>query len=488
MQIRFAAARPDGDYALILAAAGKDQSSIASLEGAATIRASLARQKFEGEPGSAAELFFSEGSTTRRLLVIGTGIGPVQGDAAEKLGGTAVAKLLTSGESQAVIDLSGQSFAADAAARVGLAAALRAWRYDRYRTRLKDNQKASLANLTIVGAPDEAGPLFRDRYEPLVEGVKLTRELVTEPANIIYPETFVERCRHLTEFGIEIDVLDGEQMRGLGMGALMGVAQGSVRDARLLVMRWNGGTAEEAPVAFVGKGVTFDTGGISIKPAQNMEAMKWDMGGAGAVAGAMKVLAMRKAKANIVGICGLVENMPSGNAQRPGDVVTTMSGQTVEVINTDAEGRLVLADAITYVQRTYKPTTIIDLATLTGAILVSLGHEFAGLFTPDDALAADLTNAANAVGEKLWRQPLAEAFDRLIDSPIADMKNVGPREGGSITAAQFIKRYVDDGVRWAHLDIAGTVWSDKAGTTYEKGATGFGVRLLDQYVADKLEA
>ena len=233
--------------------------------------------------------------------------------------------------------------------------------------------------------------------------------------------------------------------------------------------------------------MTFDTGGISIKPAQNMEMMKWDMGGAAAVVGAFKALALRKAKANVVGICGLVENMPSGNAQRPGDVVTTMSGQTVEVINTDAEGRLVLADALTYVQRNYKPKTIVDLATLTGAILVSLGHEWGGLFTPDDKLASQLLSAAETSGDKLWRMPLAESFDRLIDSPIADMKNVGPREGGSITAAQFIKRFVDDGVSWAHLDIAGMAWSDKAGTTYDKGATGYGVRLLDQLVADTAE-
>ena len=215
--------------------------------------------------------------------------------------------------------------------------------------------------------------------------------------------------------------------------------------------------------------------------------MKWYMGGAGAVVGAFKALALRKAKANIVGICGLVENMPSGNAQRPGDVVTTMSGQTVEVINTDAEGRLVLADALTYVQRNYKPKTIVDLATLTGAILVSLGHEFGGLFSPDEELVTQLLSAAEASGDKLWRMPLAEPFDRMIDSPIADMKNVGPREGGSITAAEFIKRFIDDGVRWAHLDIAGMAWSDKAGTTHEKGATGFGVRLLDQLVADTVE-
>jgi leucyl aminopeptidase len=285
-----------------------------------------------------------------------------------------------------------------------------------------------------------------------------------------------------------MEVLDAEAMKPLGMGALLGGAQGSVRDPRLLVLRCNGGKDGAAPIAFVGKRLRFDSGGISIQPAQGMEAMKWDMGGAGAVVGAMKALALRKAKANIVGICGLVENMPGGNAQRPGDVVTTMSGQTVEVINTDAEGRLVLGDAITYVQRNYKPSTIIDLATLTGAILVSLAHEFGGLFTPDDDLADKLLKAANDSGDKLWRMPLGEPFDRMIDSPIADMKNVGPREGGSITAAQFIKRFVEDGVRWAHLDIAGMAWSDKPSSTYGKGATGYGVRLLEQFVADNLEA
>jgi len=342
--------------------------------------------------------------------------------------------------------------------------------------------------VTVVGGGKGAAERWKSRWEAVYQGVDFTRGLVTEPANIVYPESFVERCRELTKLGLEMDVLDGKQMKDLGMGALLGVAQGSVRDPRLLVLRWNGGKSEDAPTAFVGKGVTFDTGGISIKPAQGMEAMKWDMGGAGAVVGAMKTLALRKAKANIVAICGLVENMPGGNAQRPGDVVTTMSGQTVEVINTDAEGRLVLGDAITYVQRKYQPKTVIDLATLTGAILVSLGKEFGGLFTPDDDLAAELMEAAEQSGDKLWRMPLGDAFDRLIDSPIADIKNVGPREGGSITAAQFIKRFVDDGVRWAHLDIAGMVWSDKAGSTFDKGATGFGVRLLDEYVAATLEA
>jgi len=234
--------------------------------------------------------------------------------------------------------------------------------------------------------------------------------------------------------------------------------------------------------------VTFDTGGISIKPAQNMEAMKWDMGGAGAVVGAMKALAGRKAKANVVGVCGLVENMPDGNAQRPGDVVTTMSGQTVEVINTDAEGRLVLCDAMTWTQRNIKPKVMIELSTLTGAMVITLGHEYAGFFTNDETLAGQLVKAAEQSGDKLWRQPMGEAYDRLIDSPIADMKNVGPREAGSITAAQFLKRYVDDGMAWAHLDIAGMAWSDKATATYDKGATGYGVRLLDQFIADVFEA
>jgi leucyl aminopeptidase len=395
---------------------------------------------------------------------------------------------LLSGETRAAIDLQGLNYDDEAAAKVALGAALRAWRYDRYRTRLKDKQKPTLAEVVIVGGGGGAEQRYKSRWEPVVEGVSLTRELVTEPANIIYPESFVERVTKALEgSGVEIDVLDKDQMQKLGMGALLGVAQGSARDPRLLVLRLNGGGGGK-PVAFVGKGVTFDTGGISIKPAQGMEAMKWDMGGAAAVAGAMRALALRKSKANVIGICGLVENMPSGTAQRPGDVVSTMSGQTVEVINTDAEGRLVLADAIAYVERTYKPSTVVDLATLTGSIIVALGHEFAGLFANDDDLASQLTKAGDESGDKLWRMPLADSFDRLIDSPIADMKNVGPREGGSITAAQFIRRFVEDGVAWAHVDMAGKAWSDKPSATADKGATGFGVRLIDQFVEDTLEA
>jgi len=489
MQIRFADSRPTGDYALVLPVAGKDRAALNALGATKdSISAALDRARFDGDASSSSEQFFDDQGTVRRLLVVGTGAGSAQADAAEKLGGTAAAKLQTSGEKTAVIDVSGLGYDADAAARVALGAALRSWRHDRYRTKLKDSQKPTLEEVVIVGGGAGAAARYEQRWAPVAHGVALTRELVTEPANIIYPETFVQRVRESVEgSGLEVDVLDRAAMEQLGMGALLGVAQGSIREGRLLVLKWNGGGNGGQPTAFVGKGVTFDTGGISIKPAAGMEAMKWDMGGAGAVVGAMKAIALRKAKANVVGICGLVENMPGGNAQRPGDVVTSMSGQTVEVINTDAEGRLVLADAVTYVQRNFNPSTIIDLATLTGAILISLGHEWAGLFSNNEELAGKLQQAGEESGDKLWRMPLAESFDRLIDSPIADMKNVGPREGGSITAAQFIQRFVDNGVKWAHIDMAGKAWSDKPASTYDKGATGFGVRLLDRYVEDVLE-
>lgn len=489
MKIRFADQRPTDDYALVLPVVGKDRKALDMLAGAAAaVSAALDRQRFEGEAGSAQEHFAEVDGTARRVVVVGTGNDPRTAESVEKLGGTAVAQLLTSGEKVAVIDIGALGLDADGAARVGLGAALRSWRYDRYRTRLKDKQKPSLAEILITGAPAGAQDRYDQRWAPVYEGVALTRELVTEPANIIYPESFVERVTGSVKgSGLEVEVLTRAQMEELGMGALLGVAQGSVREARMLILKWNGAGAAK-PVAFVGKGVTFDTGGISIKPAQNMEAMKWDMGGAGAVVGAMKALAGRKAKANVVGICGLVENMPSGTAQRPGDVVTTMSGQTVEVINTDAEGRLVLADAITYIQREYQPSAIIDFATLTGAILISLGHEYAGLFANDDKLADALIAAGKASGDRLWRMPMGETFDRLIDSPIADMKNVGPREGGSITAAQFIQRFIENGTPWAHVDMAGKAWADKPSATAAKGATGFGVRLIDDYVAEVLEA
>jgi leucyl aminopeptidase len=315
-----------------------------------------------------------------------------------------------------------------------------------------------------------------------------TRDLVSEPANVIYPESFVESAQSLKDLGIELTVLGEPEMKALGMGALLGVSQGSARAPRLMAMRWNGtGNPDAKPVVLVGKGVTFDTGGISIKPAAGMEDMKWDMGGAGAVTGALHALAARKAKAHVIGVVGLVENMPDGNAQRPGDVVTSMNGQTIEVINTDAEGRLVLCDAVWWAQEQYDPEIVVDLATLTGAIIVSLAHEYGGVFANDDVLAAQLMAAGESCGELLWRMPIGDAYDKLIDSAIADIKNVGPREGGSITAAQFIKRFIKPGVKWAHLDIAGMVWANKAGTLHDKGATGYGVRLLDRFIAQNFE-
>jgi leucyl aminopeptidase len=488
MKISFAAARPEGSYALAIPLWSDERlgDRLGGLDDAGRLLAERAAQaqRFEREAASVAEVFVSEGDSARRLLLVGLG-GRREDEALfEKVGGTVAARLLTSGETRLVVDVSGLGLSADAGARIGFGAAARSWRYDVYRTKLGKKQKPTLDEVIIVGVGEGADQAWAAR-SALLDGLAFTRELVTEPANIIYPESFVERCRQRIEpLGVEFEVLDDATMRELGMGALLGVGQGSVRPPRLLAMRWNGGAdANAKPVVFIGKGITFDTGGISIKPAAGMESMKWDMGGAGAVAGTMLALATRKARAHVVGICVLAENMPDGNAQRPGDVVTSLSGQTIEVINTDAEGRLVLSDAMTWAQRQYKPEVMIDLATLTGAMIISLGHEYGGMFSNDDGLAARLDSAAKATGDKLWRMPLGDAYDKLIESPVADMKNVGPREGGSITAAVFLQRFVEEGVRWAHLDIAGMVWSEKPSHLYDKGATGFGVALLDRFVA-----
>ncbi|WP_265570592.1 leucyl aminopeptidase [Sphingomicrobium nitratireducens] len=486
MQIQFASSRPSGDYALVLPAKGCDDKRLDSLTGdAAAARKALERQRFEGKKGTAAETYLA-GEDGRRLLVVGIGKGKAED--AEAAGARVSARLMTSGETQAVIDLSDAGFDAEGAARLALGAAMRSWRYDKHRTKIKDKQKVSLQTVTIVGAADGAQDLWEDRYKAVYEGTSLTRELVAEPPNIIYPATFVERVKEWNKGnGLEIEVLGQAEMEKLGMGALLGVAQGSVKEPKLLVMKWNGGKKGDKPTVFIGKGVTFDTGGISLKPGPGMDMMKWDMGGAGAVAGAMHTMAQRKAKANVVGVCGLVENMPDGNAIRPGDVLTTMSGQTVEVLNTDAEGRLVLCDCITWSQKNLNPARMIDLATLTGAMVITFGHEYAGMFSNNDDLADDLLDAGKTSGDLLWRQPLAEAYDRLLDTPIADMKNIGPREAGSITAAQYLQRFVENDTPWAHLDIAGMAWSDKDKTTYGKGATGYGVRLLDAFIAEEVE-
>jgi len=450
----------------------------------ALLGAAAAQARFDGAAGTVAETAAIDGDRAKRLLLIGIGEGGVHD--LERAGAALTARLQTSGVATVHVDfVSAGSVDADDILAFATGATLRNWRIDTYRTRLADNARPSLQSI-VIAAPGGA-PAGWAEAQAIADGVAFTQTLVAEPPNILYPESFVERCQHLADLGVELEVLDERQMKALGMGALLGVAQGSTRPPRLLAMRWNGGEPGAKPVAFVGKGVTFDTGGISIKPAAGMDMMKWDMGGAGAVAGAMKAIAGRKAKANVVGIVGLVENMPDGNAMRPGDIVTTMSGQTVEVLNTDAEGRLVLCDAVTWAQKIYDPAVIVDLATLTGAMVISLGHEYAGIFANDDGLADQLIAAGEASNNKLWRFPLSAAYDKLIDSPIADMKNIGPREGGSITAAQFIKRFVDDGVKWAHLDIAGMAWHDKDGPVYAKGATGYGVRLLDRFIAANFE-
>ncbi|HZF95852.1 MAG TPA: leucyl aminopeptidase [Allosphingosinicella sp.] len=492
MKVTFADARPEGSYALALLVRGDDTLAdrLTGFDEAARRLAlrSAEAQRFEREPAAIAETFVAEGETVRRLLLVGLGARRDDDGIWEKAGGALTARLLTSGETRLVIDLTGLGIDGRAAARLAFGASARGWRHDVYRTKLTRKQKPTLEEIVVVGAQG-ADDAWRDA-EALLEGLRLTRTLVAEPANILYPESFVERVSAALEgTGVEINVLDEAQMLELGMGALIGVGQGSVRPPRLLAMRWNGAAdAGSKPVVFIGKGITFDTGGISIKPAAGMEGMKWDMGGAGAVAGTMLALARRKAKANVVGVCVLAENMPDGGAQRPGDIVTSMSGQTIEVINTDAEGRLVLSDAMTWAQREYRPEVMVDLATLTGAMIISLGHEYAGLFSNDDGLAANLTAAGLESGDRLWRFPMNDTYDKMMDSPIADMKNSGAREAGSITAACFLQRFVEDGVKWAHLDIAGMVWADKPGHLWDKGATGYGVALLDKFVSKYHEA
>jgi leucyl aminopeptidase len=377
------------------------------------------------------------------------------------------------------------------AAEVALGAVLRTYRFDKYRTKEKPEDKPKLAKMTLL---TNEPPRAKSAWDPLLgvaKGIFISRDLVSEPPNVLNPAEMADRCRKLSELGLKVDVLGPREMAKLGFGALLGVSQGSVCEPRMVVMQWNGasGNARKSkgkPVAFIGKGVTFDTGGISIKPAGGMEDMKWDMAGAGTVIGLMAALAGRKAKVDAVGLVGLVENMPSGSAQRPGDVVKSYSGQTIEVINTDAEGRLVLADVLWYCQEKFDPRFMVDLATLTGAMIVALGHEYAGMFSNDDALARKLEAVGKSTNEKLWRFPLDDGYDKLIRSDIADMKNIGGRPAGSISAAQFIQRFVNK-KPWAHLDIAGVAWSTRDAPTIPKGATAFGVRLLDRLVAEHYE-
>jgi leucyl aminopeptidase len=427
-----------------------------------------------------------------RLIVVGAGkAAELTGHDWRRLGGSAMGALRRGSSATILLEgASGDSVDADSAAEFALGLALRSYSFDKYRPSNDENGKASRKALpavtVLVDDPAKARTAWRSRAA-IVEGVVMARDLVNEPANVLGPVEFAKEASSLKGLGVVVEILTEKQMAKLGMRALLGVAQGSARPPRLVVMRWNGGKARDKPVAFVGKGVVFDTGGVSIKPAAGMEDMKGDMAGAATVTGLMRVLAARKAKVNAIGVIGVVENMVDGNAQRPGDIVEAMSGRTIEVVNTDAEGRLVLADALHYTETRFKPKFIVDLATLTGAIIVALGHEYAGLYATDDDLAEKLKVAGEATGERVWRMPLGAEYDKLINSKFADVKNVGGRAAGSITAAQFLKRFVKD-TPWVHLDVAGTAMGSPQTEINRSWASGFGVRLLDRLVADAYEA
>ena len=448
-------------------------------------------ERFTGKKSTVLELAVPEGLKVARLVVIGVGkAGELRPKDVLRLGGLAMGKLPNAASEATIFaELPGGAMKSDQVADLAQGIRLRAYSFDRYKTRRKDEEKPPATRSVIVATGDVAAA--RKAYDPraaISEGVLLARDLVNEPANVLYPEEFARRANALKKLRVSVEVLDIRAMKKLGMNALLGVGQGSTRDSRVVVMRWNGGKAGDAPVAFIGKGVCFDTGGISIKPAAGMEDMKGDMAGAACVVGLMHALAARKARVNAVGVIGVVENMPDGNAQRPGDIVKSMSGQTIEIINTDAEGRLVLADVIWYTAQRFKPKFMVDLATLTGAIIVALGQEYAGMFCNNDQLAERLTKAGTETGELVWRMPLAPEYDKMIDSKFADMKNTGgSRWGGAITAAQFIKRFVDDKIPWAHLDIAGTGFDSRQTDINRSWGSGWGVRLLDRLVMDYYE-
>jgi leucyl aminopeptidase len=446
--------------------------------------------QFKGKSGAALDILAPEGLKAKRLIVMGLGkLAEIKDNDFLKVGGSVAGKLRAGKDAVTIVaELPTGAMKPDQAAGAASGLLLRAYKFDRYKTKKKEGEEGALRADVSIAVGDVAAA--RKAFAPsahIVEGVVTARDLVNEPPNVLFPVEFARRASQLRKLGVGVEVLDVKAMRKLGMGALLGVSQGSTQPGRMVIMRWNGGKRGDQPVAFVGKGVCFDTGGISIKPAGSMEDMKGDMGGAACVVGLMQALAARKAKVNAIGAIGLVENMPDGNAQRPGDIVTSMSGQTIEIINTDAEGRLVLADVLWYVAKKFKPKFMVDLATLTGAIMVALGTEYAGLFSNNDELAGRLIEAGLATGERVWRMPLGPEYDKLIDSQFADVKNTGTRNGGSITAAQFLQRFVD-GTPWAHLDIAGTAMGAPKTEINQSWGSGYGVRLLERLVADHYEA
>ena len=431
--------------------------------------------EFKASAGSSLTVRCADGA----VVIIGAGKAFTPGKEAEDIGGHITAALAKNSLIKATLMIDSDDAAIISG--IGLGAVLAAYKFSHYFTK-GDKAKPKQRKLTVTSPLGRKALTAFKAEKELAEGVFLARDLVYEPANMLYPESFAKRCKMLeNECGLKVEVLDEKAMKKEGMDLLLSVGQGSTKKSQMVIMRWDGGKKGEKPLALIGKGVCFDTGGISIKPAGGMEDMKWDMGGAAAVTGAMRSIAGRKLKRNVIGLIGLVENMPDGNATRPGDVVKSMSGQTVEIINTDAEGRLVLADVLTYTLRHFEPEKMVNLATLTGAIIVSLGKEHAGLFSNDDDLSGAITAAGLDTGEKAWRMPLGKDYDDLLKSHIADMKNIGGRWAGSITAACFLERFVE-GVPWAHIDIAGMAWADKSRPTVPSGGTGYGVRMLTRFV------
>jgi leucyl aminopeptidase len=454
------------------------------------IRTAAKASNFRGAQRTALDILAPAGLDASRLVVVG--VAPDNDNAAldfVMLGGFVFGKVTGAQKVDIAFEAPVGTWDGAAAADFALGLRLRAYRFDKYKTRKKEPEEENPQAPEFVigsGHPAAARAASHERFA-VAEGVELARNLVNEPPNVLFPAEFADRVKALDKLGVEVSVLDEKAMGKLGMNALLGVGRGSSRDSRLVTMRWNGARSKRAkPIVIVGKGVCFDSGGVSIKPSSGMEDMKGDMGGAACVVGLLDTLAMRKAKANVVGVIGLVENMPDGDAMRPGDILTSMSGQTIEIINTDAEGRLVLADALWYAQETFSPRAIIDLATLTGAIMVALGQELAGLFSNNDELARRLIAAGEATGEKVWRMPLGQAYDKLIDSKFADMKNTGGRHGGSITAAQFLQRFIKD-TPWAHLDVAGTAMGSPSSDINPSWGSGWGVRLLNRLIADSYE-
>ncbi len=466
-------------------------------QSAGTLMRAAATIGFIGKPRATLEILAPQGLEVKRIVVIGAGR-PDQLEAIDwmRLGGTSWAQAAARQSDTVSVVVDMPSATPADVARLAEGAVLRAYAFRKYKSRKVDdsaeNGTAKPPAKLVFHCQDPTGAeqAFADR-SAVADGVYFARDLVNEPANSLGPVEFADRLAALDIPGLEVEVLDMEQLSALKMGALLAVGQGSVRESRVVVMQWNGAIGRsrtKPPVCFVGKGVVFDTGGISMKPAAGMEDMKGDMGGAACVAGLMLALARRKANVNVVGVVGLVENMPSGSAMRPGDIIKAMSGHTVEVLNTDAEGRLVLADVLWYAQDRFKPRAIVDLATLTGAIMVALGKEHAGLFSNNDKLARELEEGGLATGERVWRMPLLPAYDKLLDSKNADMKNIGGRFAGAITGAHFVQRFIrDSATPWAHLDVAGTAMDSSRDELNQSWGSGWGVRLLDAVVAANYE-